>query len=211
MKQESNMKQKLKHHRTWGMMLLIGCIMLSMGTLAWSDDDERYEHANKDDAKYSESKSSSGWQRTTGVAVVNNKLYQSECSACHFAYQPGFLPARSWVKLMSSLDDHFGENAELDEPARSAIEQYLLAHAADRLPNRFSRSVMRSIKGSETPLQISQTSYFQRKHHEIPARMVKNNPKVRSFANCASCHQGAAKGYFDEDAVRIPGFGNWED
>ncbi len=205
------MKQKLKCNRIWGMMLLVGCIMLSMGTLAWSDDDEWFEHGNKHESEYGEGKHESAWQRTTGVAVVSNKLYKTECSACHFAYQPGFLPARSWVKMMSSLDDHFGENAELDATSRTAIEQYLRGHAADRQPNRFSRSMMRSIGKRETPLRISQTPYFQRKHHEVPARMVKNNPKVRSFANCASCHQGAAKGQFDEDAVRIPGFGNWED
>ncbi len=32
------------------------------------------------------------------VAPVKNALYLEECGACHFAYQPGLLPSRSWKK-----------------------------------------------------------------------------------------------------------------
>lgn len=208
-------KQKMKLGRLSGMLLLTGCLMMSMGTLAWSDSDEWYGNkwSDEDGKKSGENrgKSEGSWGRTTGVAVVTNKQYQSECSACHFAYQPGFLPERSWVKIMGSLDDHFGDNASLDEASRTSIENYLRGHAADRMPNRFSRSFMRSIREDATPMRISETAYFERKHDEVPARMVKDNPKVRSFSNCAACHTGADKGSFDEDYVRIPGFGSWED
>jgi mono/diheme cytochrome c family protein len=202
------MKQTVKINRVFGMLLLAGCIIMSMGTLAWSDSDKWNERGNKYES--GEGKADS-WGQTTGVAVVTNKLYAAECSACHFAYQPGFLPERSWAKIMTSLDDHFGENATLDEASRSAIENYLRGHAADQLPNRFSRSILRSLNTGDTPLRISETGYFKRKHDEVPARMVRDNPKVRSFANCATCHGGADKGSFDEHAVRIPGFGSWED
>ena len=202
------MKPTPKLNRFWGMLLLAACITLSMGTLAWSESDKWNEGGskNKDDGGKAGS-----WGQTTGVAGVSNKLYAAECSACHFAYQPGFLPERSWVKIMGSLGDHFGENAKLDEASRSAIENYLRGHAADQLPNRFSRSILRSINTNDTPLRISDTAYFMGKHDEVPARMVRDNTKVRSFANCATCHSGAEKGSFDEDAVRIPGFGSWED
>ena len=202
------MKPTPKLNRFWGMLLLAGCMMLSMGTLAWSDGDKWYEGGSKN--KHEGDKNGS-WGQTTGVAVVSNKLYATECSACHFAYQPGFLPERSWVKIMGSLGNHFGENAKLDEASRMEIENYLRGHAADHLPNRFSRSILRSINEADTPLRISDTAYFMRKHDEVPARMVRDNPKVRSFANCAACHTGAEKGSFDEHAVRIPGFGSWED
>jgi len=202
------MKPTTKLNRFWGMLLLAGCITMSMGSLAWSDSDKWNEGGNKNK---NEGDKTSSWGKTTGVAMVTNKLYAAECSACHFAYQPGFLPERSWVKIMGSLDDHFGENAKLDEPTRVSIENYLRGHAADQLPNRFSSSFLRSIKADATPLRISETGYFIRKHDEIPTRMVRDNPKVRSYANCATCHGGADKGSFNEDAVRIPGFGSWED
>jgi len=200
----------MKTKRFWGMLLLVGCISMSMGTLAWSDSDGW----NKDGSKYADKDKSGGksgdWGYTTGVAVVTNKQYLTECSACHFAYQPGFLPERSWVKIMGGLADHFGENAKLDEATRISIEGYLRGNAADRIPNRFSRSFLRSINEGDAPMRISETAYFERKHDEVPARMVRDNPKVRSFSNCATCHSGAEKGSFDEDAVRIPGFGSWE-
>jgi len=205
-------KQKMKMSRMWGMLLLAGCLTMSMGTLAWSDSDDWNKYGGKNsDEGYGKSEAEGYWGRTTGVAVVTNKQYQSECSACHFAYQPGFLPERSWVKIMGSLDDHFGDNAKLDEATRTSIENYLRGHAADRMPNRFSRSFLRSVRDDATPMRISETAYFERKHDELSPRMVKDNPKVRSFANCATCHGGADKGVFDEDSVRIPGFGRWED
>jgi mono/diheme cytochrome c family protein len=33
-------------------------------------------------------------------------LYKQECAACHMAYPPGLLPARSWTRIMSGLDKH---------------------------------------------------------------------------------------------------------
>ncbi|WP_372742464.1 hypothetical protein [Neptunomonas sp.] len=50
-----------------------------------------------------------------------------------------------------------------------------------------------------------------RKHDEIPDRLVEGNPDVGSFSNCNVCHEGAAKGDFDEDRAIIPGFGRWDD
>ena len=59
--------------------------------------------------------------------------------------------------------------------------------------------------------RITETRYFVKEHDEIPARMVADNPDVGSFSNCNACHQGAAEGVYDEDRVKIPGFGRWED
>ncbi len=193
----------MKQRRLWGILLLFGCVTLSMATLAWSEGWEWGEHE--------EHERSSFLRQTAGVPLVINKAYKNECSACHFAYPAGFLPERSWVKIMGTLDDHFGEDAELDAQTVTEIETYLRSHAADREPNRFSRSIVRSIGSHNTPLRITDTSYFRRKHGEIPPRMVKENSKVRSFSNCLSCHTGAAQGSFDEDGVKIPGYGRWDD
>ncbi|MDQ6968557.1 MAG: diheme cytochrome c [Mariprofundaceae bacterium] len=174
-----------------------------MATLAWSDGSEWGEN-NEHEGK--------GFiQQTAGVSSVNNKAYKNECSSCHFAYPAGFLPKRSWIKIMTTLDDHFGEDAELDAQDAQGIETYLLNNAADQRPNRFSRSIMRSIDSRTTPLRITKTPYFRHRHREIPTRMVEGNAKVRSFSNCLACHSGASQGSFDEDSVRIPGYRFWED
>ena len=147
------------------------------------------------------------------VAAVNNKQYLSECSACHMAYPPGLLPARSWQKLMGNLSNHFGDDASMAAATQQALTEYLLANAADNSDYRRSRRIARSIPADAAPLRISEVPYIQGKHDEIPARYIGGNPQVRSLSNCAACHVDAAQGNFSEHGVRIPGVrgGGWDD
>ncbi len=146
-----------------------------------------------------------------GVAPVDNALYDKECGACHFAYQPGLLPARSWKRLMAGLEDHFGENAEMDEADVKAITEYLVKHSADKSDYKRSRKMARSIPAAATPLRITEVPYFRHEHEEIPDRVVRGNAKVGSLANCDACHARVKAGSFDEDEIEIPGYGRWED
>jgi len=145
------------------------------------------------------------------VAPVENKLYREECGSCHFAYQPGLLPARSWQKMMAGLEDHFGENAELEVQPRTALTEYLMKNAAEHSNYKRSRKILASLNKEETPMRISETRYFVRKHHELSKSMVQGNPKVGSYSACAACHVNADKGSYSENEIRIPGFGRWED
>jgi len=144
-----------------------------------------------------------------GVAPVDFALYQNECGACHMAYQPGLLPALSWERIMAGLDNHFGENAELAPQERNAILGYLLNNAAGRSNYRVSNKLMRNVRG--VPLRISELPYFVHEHREIPARLVRGNPKVRSFSNCDACHTGAVRGSYNEHQIHIPGYGRYDD
>jgi len=154
-----------------------------------------------------------GIPRLKGVEPVFNSNYQSSCGECHFAYFPGLLPGRSWKKLMQAkaLEDHFGEDAELEEPDRLEILNFLTGHAADDSHYKRSIKIIRSLKADSTPLRITQVPYIQRKHSEIPVRLIKGNKKVRSLSNCTKCHtQAKEKGIFDDDTVFIPGHGAWD-
>ena len=144
------------------------------------------------------------------VAPVQSEAYKEECGGCHFAYQPGLLPAASWQRIMDGLEDHFGENAELDQETTDQLRAYLIANAADRVDTGRSPGIANSLQDS-APLRFTETTYFRRQHHEIPERAVKGNPEVGSFSRCDACHTGAATGSYDEHGVRIPGFGRWED
>lgn len=148
--------------------------------------------------------------RESGVASVNNAQYAKECGTCHFAYQPGLLPARSWEKLFDTLDKHFGENAELDAALTNSLKDYAMSNAADKSNNKRSTKIMRSMSAHDIPLRISELPYIRGKHDEIPARMLTGNPKVGSLAKCDACHVDANSGSFSEDDVKIPGFGRWE-
>lgn len=145
------------------------------------------------------------------VARATDQKYLEECGACHFAYQPGLLPARSWDKLMGGLADHFGENAELAAESVAYLRAYLTQNAADNAPYKRSQGMMRSLKAEETPLRISETRYFLGKHHELPQGLVQDNPEVQSFSRCDACHTRAGEGSYNEHQVRIPGYGQWDD
>jgi hypothetical protein len=148
-----------------------------------------------------------------GVNVVQSEVYKEECGSCHFAYQPGLLPQRSWIKLLTAtaLEDHFGENAELDEETLAEIKSYALDNAADDAYFKRSKKMMASLADDEAPLRITEVRYFKRKHAEIPEKLIKGNSEVRSLSFCDSCHTAAAKGSFDDDDVYIPGYGRWDD
>lgn len=130
-------------------------------------------------------------------APPQDKVVQKECSACHMAYSPGMLPARSWRKIMADLGNHFGEDASLDKATTQHIADYLVAHAADAGGRR--SWAMRGLKPTDVPLRITDTPWWVRAHWgEVPASAFKD-PRVGSKANCAACHRGAAMGMFGEE------------
>lgn len=147
--------------------------------------------------------------RHNEVEPAHDAVFEEECGACHFAYQPGLLPRRSWERIMApeALSDHFGDDAGLEEPTRRAIAAFLQAHAADDSPYKRSIKVRRSIPKDEAPLRITEVPYIRRKHADLGRERVQDNPKVKSLANCEACHHKAAEGAYDDDTVSIPGFG----
>lgn len=182
--------------------------LVGVSGLVMSDNDERHDS----DDERGMSADNRLWQESRlDVAPVENTAYKEECGSCHFPYQPGLLPARSWERIMAGLEDHFGENAELDTKAAQQLTAYLTENAADKSNYKRSRGIAGSLQSNDVPLRISETRYFQRKHHELSARMVKDNPKVRSFSNCELCHTKAAQGSYNEHQVKVPGFASWED
>lgn len=151
------------------------------------------------------------FKRKNGIEPVTNEAYNTACGDCHFAYQPGWLPARSWQKMMepAELEDHFGDNAEMEEDERLEMLKFLVDNSAETSSYKRSKKILASIKEAESPLRISKTRYLDRKHDEIPKRLIEQE-KVRSLAHCNRCHEGAEKGNFDDDDVVIPGYGRWD-
>lgn len=165
--------------------------------IAWSDDDYR--------------KFKKGLRGALEVAKADNPAYVKECGSCHFAYQPGLLPSKSWEMLMAGLADHFGDNAELAPDDQKNLAAYLTANSADKANQKAAVKTMKSIKGGQPPLRITQTPYFVHEHREIPQKLYKDNPKVKSLSHCNRCHVNAGEGSFNEHEVNIPGVGKWED
>ncbi len=151
--------------------------------------------------------------RFKGVAPMNNDLYNESCGECHYAYQAGLLPKRSWEKMMlvDELEDHFGEVADLDEDDRLELLKLLVDNAADTSIYKRSMKISRSIPDDKVELRITEVPYIKRKHKPMTDKYVKNNPKVKSMINCNACHRQIDKGIFDDDTVLIPNYGYWSE
>lgn len=122
------------------------------------------------------------------VTPIANALVKKECGACHMAYQPSFLPAASWQKIMATLPNHFGEDATLPAAAAKEITAYLTTNA--RGPRR---------NADATPLRITKLDWFVREHGGREARAMAASRKVKTMAACQACHTGADNGDFDDD------------
>lgn len=151
--------------------------------------------------------------REKEVKPVSNKVYKEECGSCHLAYQPGLLPARSWEKLLTenALNEHFGENAALGDAALKEIHDYAIANAADKSYYKRSRKIALMTETGDAPVRITEVRYIKRKHQEIPDKMIKGNPDVKSLSYCNACHTRAEEGVYDNDTVSIPNYPGWKD
>ena len=180
--------------------LITSSIILVLGLVAiplvWGDGNEYWKRFNR---------------HSTGVAMVSSPVYKDECGSCHMAYPPGLLPAESWGEIMSSLDDHFGDNAELDTSPHKEITDFLVANSADKSDYRRSRRFASSNGSGEIITRITETPYFKHEHDEIPLRLVTGNKDVNSFSQCNACHGKADLGLFREGDISIPGYGRWDD
>ena len=147
----------------------------------------------------------------SGVKPVDNQLYTNECASCHFAFQPGLLPARSWVKIMGNLQNHFKSDASLDKKGVETLTQYLVKNSSDHAMNyKRSRRMTNSISSNSTPMRITRVAYFERKHRGLSRDMIKQN-EVKSISNCTACHRTAEKGIYSERYINVPNYGRVDD
>lgn len=151
--------------------------------------------------------------REKEIKPADNKAWNEECGACHFAYQPGLLPTKSWEKLLNdqALSDHFGEDASLDKETLQELLAYAQTHAADKSYSKRARKIAVATEQGSAPLRITDVRYIKRKHHEIPEKMIKGNKDVKSLSYCNACHTKAEKGIFESDTVSIPNYPDWDD
>lgn len=131
------------------------------------------------------------------VPPVKDPLVQKECGGCHMAFQPAFLPARSWAKMMDTLSDHFGEDASLPADKVQAIRSTLTAGAGDVDGRGRARKYMRWVAPDGVPQRITENPDFLRKHHF--ADKVWKDPKVVTKSNCPACHRAADQGIYEDD------------
>ena len=182
-----NERHILVNNKLVYLVFYIGFITAFSG-FVWADDDD-----------HEEKRGFSFFQQQAKASP----LYQKECGECHLAFPARFLGQDSWQKIMTSLDNHFGDNAELAKKDADLILSYLSNNAANETRWGWGRG-----NGS---LRISDNRHFKREHREVPSGAVGKNAKVKSLSDCLACHKHADKGSFRESEISIPGFRSWDD
>lgn len=150
-----------------------------------------------------------------GFAPATDAKYQSECGACHFAYLPGLLPARSWDALLAKSNDHFGETLSLEPETLRHIRDYLTTNAGDRSDFTGPKQFFHRMSDESTPLRITSLRIFKGYHSSVLFKMglapgLNNvrelSPEARkAMLNCNTCHERAAAGSFAQREIIIRG------
>jgi cytochrome b len=127
--------------------------------------------------------------------------FSEECGSCHTLYPPFLLPKASWQKVMATLEDHFGDDASLDEETRRKIEEFLLANAAEHSTKEAAFYIKKSISHlPKPPIAITETPYWKARHKEIDERHFK---AAKSLANCKACHKDIEMGMIEDANISL--------
>jgi cytochrome b len=138
-----------------------------------------------------------------GKQLPDNKQWRDECGSCHGVFYPALLPARSWRKIMTEQDKHFGTDLALDATTTAAVLKFMVDNAADGHRTEAAFKIDQSVPQGVTPLTITETPYWIKKHRQIAASDWAN-PLVKSKSNCAACHSDAGDGTYEDSAMHIP-------
>lgn len=190
----------------WVLVCCFSILFIAPVMTSIADDDEHRErkawHGGRVDHEDEHEHDDHERHENEHLAPVDNAAYEQACGTCHFAYQPGLLPAGSWGNIMENLPGHFGEAVLLEPEQQKNVKNYLLENAAENSPAERSRKILRSLHG-RTPLRITEIPYIKKKHDDLDADVFRRQ-SIGSFSNCAACHTTAEQGRYDDDDVRVP-------
>lgn len=129
---------------------------------------------------------------------ITDKVTADECGGCHMAFPAAMLPAASWRRMMTELDNHFGDDASLDADTAARVTRYLVDNAGDTGGRQYGRKLMKGVRADASPQRITELQKWIHEHDEVSPREWKEKD-VGSKANCPACHVDAKLGYFEDD------------
>jgi cytochrome b len=133
---------------------------------------------------------------------IEHKLFYDECISCHTLYPPHLLPKRSWVIMMDNLENHFGDDASLEQEDVDSIKEYLVENSGEDSTKEASFKILKSIKDKDT-IAITKTSYWKKRHKEIDKSVFKRK-KIGNISNCKACHKNIEQGLLNDKDIKIP-------
>lgn len=142
-----------------------------------------------------------------GPELPDNAHWRENCGECHFAFHPSLLPARSWQKIFEEQHKHFGDDLDLDEETYAELLKFHLDNSAEKELTEPSRRILYSTPDTETPIRVTSTAYWLKKHEDIDEAYWRH-PKVVSLSNCNGCHLDAKQGTYEDSDMRLPDLKN---
>jgi hypothetical protein len=103
--------------------------------------------------------------------------------------------------MMDDLENHFGDDASLDEADKNSIKDYLVKNSAQTSTKESAQKILKSIKNSDT-IAITKTEYWQSRHDAIDKSIFKSK-KVGNISNCKACHKNIERGLLNDRDIQI--------
>ena len=139
-------------------------------------------------------------QKYTNIYYEDTQpVFYKECGDCHSAYPPFLLPKKSWERVMTKLDNHFGEeitDANISLSAQATIKEFLIANSAETSTREVSVKIMKSL-GERRPKAITKTPFWREVHKDIPKSVYKSKD-IKDKSNCKACHKDFEYGNLDD-------------
>ncbi len=135
-----------------------------------------------------------------------NTLFVDECASCHTLYPPSLLPKKSWNIMMADLENHFGDDASLESEDAQNILRYLLNNSAEDSTSEASVNILKTLENKDT-IAITQTPFWKSRHKDIDKKYFESE-KVKTKANCKSCHMDVEKGLIEDGNIKMPELGS---
>jgi len=128
------------------------------------------------------------------------ETYASECGDCHDAYHPSLRTSAAWKNILGTLEDHFGEDASLDDATIQEIAHFTSQQGAENFDTEVSHLVGRVDTESR---RMTDTAFWKKRHQDIDDTIFAQS-SVGSKVNCNACHSDAPIGRFDDSNIHIP-------
>ena len=101
---------------------------------------------------------------------------------------------------MSDLQNHFGDDASIDEADNRNILDFLVKNSAENSTQEVSVKILDSLKNKDI-IAITQTGFWKEKHAGIPKKVFAHE-SVKSKANCKACHSDIEKGLIEDEKIK---------
>jgi len=126
--------------------------------------------------------------------------YANECSDCHFLYHPSLNTKRQWSAMLSSLENHYGEDASLSPESLEHLIKFFNDNNQSHFDTRISVEIGQSESSSG---RITDRKFWTETHSNLDDSLFKT-PPVYSPANCDACHLDAESGLFRDQNIVLP-------